>query len=140
MKGGVTKIYRLFFVWMFELQAITSLIVIYLLSLLACYAAVKAQCRGVCNMNFYTFNASEICITNDVCQSTNKNLLQANIQFPPKSLKTHEEVHKVDEAASLRTESASLSQNVGKQKTLLGIDKCPYPSQEGNKEISWNTG
>ena len=91
-------------------------------------------------MNFYTFNASEICITNDVCQSTNKNLLQANIQFPPKSLKTHEEVHKVDEAASLRTESASLSQNVGKQKTLLGIDKCPYPSQEGNKEISWNTG
>ena len=140
MKGGVTKIYRLYYVWMFELQAITSLIVIYLLSLLACYAAVKAQCRGVCKMNFYTFNASEICITNDVCQSKNKNLLQTNIQFPTKSLKTHEEVHKVDEAASLRTESASLSQNVGKQKTLLGIDKCSYPSQEGNKEISWNTG
>ena len=79
---------------MFELQAIASLIVIYLLSLFSCYAALKAQCRGVCNMNYYTYNVSEICIINNVCQNTNKNQLQASIQFLPADSKSREETGK----------------------------------------------
>lgn len=107
---------------MFELQSIASLIVIYLLSLFSCYAALKAQCRGVCNMNYYTYNVSEICIINNVCQNTNKNLLQANIQFLPTDSQNSEETGKSHDSVPLQPESVSLSQNARKSSTLLCID------------------
>ena len=111
-----------FLVWMFELQAIASLIVIYLLSLVSCYAALKAQCRGVCNMNYYTYNVSEICIINNVCQTTNKNLLQANIQFLPTDSRSGGGTDKTHDSVPLQPESVSLSQNARKSNTLLCID------------------
>lgn len=107
---------------MFELQAIATLIVIYLLSLFSCYAALKAQCRGACNMNHYTYNASEICIINNVCQNTNKNQLQASIQFLPADSKSREETGKTSDSVPLQPESVSLSQNARKSITLLCID------------------
>ena len=107
---------------MFELQAIASLIVIYLLSLFSCYAALKAQCRGVCNMNYYTYNVSEICIINNVCQNTNKNLLKANIQFLPMDSQNRDKADNNRDSVPLQPESVSLSQNARKSITLLCID------------------
>ena len=84
---------------MLELQTISALIVIYFLSLLSCYATMKAKCRVLCDMTYYTYNISEICIINDICQKASTKPFQANIVFPskgPRFYRNNYRPHKIE--------------------------------------------
>ena len=114
---------RVFIVWMFELQAIATLAGIYLLSVISCYAALKAQCHTLFTAKQYTFNASEICFTNSVCHYNANKLSQTNLAFPSENSGVYGEAQRLRGNLPLRTEPVLRSQNVHCRTFLSSLGK-----------------